>query len=52
MQKLKELICFLFGHRWSSTFKPNDELSKPIKNRVYCKRCGVRYHKLFYINKN
>jgi len=48
MQKLKELICLLFGHKWSTDFKPNDELSKPIQDRVYCKRCGIYYHKNFY----
>ena len=35
MQKLKELICLLFGHKWSTDFKPNDELSKPIQVKTF-----------------
>lgn len=44
IQKLREIECIIYGHNWTSTFMPKEELQKPIKDRVYCKRCGVYYH--------
>lgn len=52
MNKLKELICFFFGHKWDSKFDPKQELKKPIKDRTFCKRCGIKYHQHQYQTKN
>lgn len=43
-QKLKELVCLIFGHKWESSFDPKIEETKTIDKRTYCKRCGIKYH--------
>lgn len=48
LQKLKEIACVEEGHLWTK-FDNNDELSNPIKNRMYCRRCGQMYHEHEYI---
>lgn len=45
---LHEIDCLIFGHRWKTDFDPKKELSKPLNKRVYCKRCGIYYHKHEY----
>lgn len=47
-QKSKQIDCVIHGHRWTSTFDPNSEIKKPLKERVYCKHCGVYYHEPKY----
>ena len=42
--KKKNKACFVLGHKWSSDFNPKKEMEKGIKSRVYCLRCGIRYH--------
>lgn len=49
VQKLKEMGCAESGHLWTK-FKNNDKLSKPIKERMYCRRCGQLYHEHVYID--
>lgn len=44
IQKSNEIDCIVHGHQWTSDFNPKEELQKPIKNRVYCKHCGVYFH--------
>lgn len=51
MKKLKEIICVLFGHKWNNIFDPREELKRPINERTFCKRCGVKYHKHEYQTK-
>lgn len=42
----KYVDCLIYGHKWTSDFNPEKEMSKPIEKRCYCKRCGAYYHKL------
>lgn len=44
----KEIDCLIDGHQWSSTLNPKAEMKKDIKDRVYCKRCGIKYHQHEY----
>lgn len=44
MKVLKQLICKIFGHKWSSNLKPDGTI-KPLEKRVICKRCGKRLEK-------
>ena len=46
--KAKEINCIIYGHKWSTDFDAKNELSKPTANRVYCKNCGVYYHRHIY----
>lgn len=46
LQKLKEIGCVESGHLWTK-YKDN---SKPIKERMYCRRCGQLYHEHVYID--
>ena len=48
LQKMKEGACARDGHLWTK-FSNNDNMSNPIKNRVYCRRCGQMYHEHEYI---
>lgn len=50
MRKLKRLLCLLFRHKWVSEFNPKAEIRKPLNKRVYCKKCGIYYHKHEYHN--
>lgn len=47
-QKQQEIECVKNGHLWTK-FDNNDDMSNPIKNRVYCRRCGQMYHEHQYI---
>ena len=49
LQRMKEVACARDGHLWTK-FDNNDNMSNPIKNRVYCRRCGQMYHEHEYIN--
>ena len=49
LQRMKEVACARDGHLWTK-FGNNDEMSNPIKNRVYCRRCGQMYHEHEYID--
>lgn len=40
----RDINCIINGHKWSSDFDPNKEISKPFTRRVYCKKCGQYYH--------
>ena len=44
LQKSRQIDCIIKGHIWSTDFNPKDELKKPLKDRVYCKHCGMYYH--------
>lgn len=48
-QKQQEIQCVKEGHLWTK-FDNNDNMSNPIKNRTYCRRCGQMYHEHTYIN--
>jgi len=43
-----EILCLRHGHLWSSSFKPGEEINKPIKDRVYCRRCNKIYSETVY----
>ena len=48
--KAEQHICVDVGHLWGTKFSKDMELKKPIKERIFCKRCGayytdVKYHK-------
>lgn len=47
-QVKKDIDCVIYGHKWASDFDPKKELSKPLNKRVYCKKCGIYYHKHEY----
>lgn len=49
LQRMKEVACARDGHLWTK-FGNNDEMSNPIKNRIYCRRCGQMYHEHEYID--
>lgn len=42
------ITCVLEGHKWDHEFDPAKAESKTIKDRTYCKVCGVKYHKPNY----
>lgn len=46
--KLEQHICVEEGHLWGTDFHKNIELKKPIKERIYCKRCGIHYTDIKY----
>lgn len=46
LQVLKEIGCAESGHLWTA-YKDN---SKPVKERMYCRRCGQLYHEHVYID--
>lgn len=48
-QTKQEMECAKEGHIWTK-FDNNNDLSNPIKNRVFCRRCGQMYHEHTYIN--
>ena len=48
-QKQQEMQCAKEGHIWTA-FENNKDLSNPIKNRTYCRRCGQMYHEHQYIS--
>lgn len=48
-QKQQEIQCVKEGHLWTK-FDNNHDMSNPIKNRTYCRRCGQMYHEHEYIN--
>lgn len=48
-QKKQEIECVKNGHLWTK-FDNNNDMTNPIKNRVYCRRCGQMYHEHNYIN--
>lgn len=48
-QKQQEIQCVKEGHLWTK-FDNNSDMSNPIKNRIYCRRCGQMYHEHQYIN--
>ena len=48
-QTKQEMECAKEGHIWTK-FDNNDNMSNPIKNRIYCRRCGQMYHEHTYIN--
>lgn len=48
-QTKQEMECAKEGHIWTK-FDNNNDLSNPIKNRIYCRRCGQMYHEHTYIN--
>lgn len=41
MSILKNLICALFGHKWTTTLNLNQTRDK----RIHCKRCGKHFPK-------
>ena len=43
-----KITCVLKGHEWDHEFDPAKAESKTIKERTYCKVCGVKYHKPNY----
>ena len=47
-QKEAEKLCIDAGHLWSSSFDPGKEIKKPLKERVYCRRCGKVYSEIHY----
>lgn len=47
-QAAKDINCIIDGHEWDSEFDPKAEIRKPLDKRVYCKKCGVYYHKHEY----
>ena len=47
-QKRQEIECVKNGHLWTK-FDNNDDMSNPIKKRIYCRRCGQMYHEHEYI---
>ena len=47
-QKRQEIECAKNGHLWTK-FDNDDNMSKTIKKRVYCRRCGQMYHEHEYI---
>lgn len=47
----KDINCIIDGHEWVSEFDPKAEIRKPLNKRVYCKKCGIYYHKHEYHNK-
>ena len=48
-QTKQEMECAKEGHIWTK-FDNNHDMSNPIKNRMYCRRCGQMYHEHQYIN--
>lgn len=48
-QTKQEMECAKEGHIWTK-FDNNNDLSNPIKNRIFCRRCGQMYHEHTYIN--
>lgn len=46
----KDINCIIDGHEWVSEFDPKAEMRKPLNKRVYCKKCGIYYHKHEYHN--
>ncbi len=48
LQRLREVACARDGHLWTK-FENNANMSNPIKNRIYCRRCGQMYHEHEYI---
>ena len=47
-QRRQEIECAKNGHLWTK-FDNDDDMSKTIKKRVYCRRCGQMYHEHEYI---
>ena len=47
-QKIAEKACIDYGHTWCSSFDAKKEIAKPLKERVYCKRCGKVYSEVHY----
>lgn len=48
VRAIREIDCLIDGHKWTSSFDPKTEISKKLKDRVYCKKCGVYYHEHTY----
>ena len=45
----KQLVCLIKGHHdWTSEFNPQEEIKKPVNQRVYCKHCGLYYRSAKY----
>lgn len=49
LQKLKEIICVIVGHKYTSLYPKEAQEGKSTKERAYCKRCRQRYHKHRYV---
>lgn len=45
-QMVKRIDCIIYGHKWAT--EPQNELSKPIRQRTYCKKCGKYYSEEIY----
>lgn len=48
MQVQKEIDCLIRGHQWIAEEPLKKEPAMSIKGRMYCKHCGVYYHKKQY----
>lgn len=50
LQILKEIKCVEEGHIWRSEFdrKHQQSINTKTRNRVYCVRCGQKYHEHVY----
>lgn len=49
IRTINEIDCLIDGHKWSSSFSAKSEIKKPLKERVFCKHCGIRYHEHEYV---
>lgn len=47
-QRRQEMECAKNGHIWTK-FDNDSNMSKTIKKRTYCRRCGQMYHEHEYI---